>query len=173
MYRPREVFANGAYWNNEEDEFVELRNITGSPVTLSDPARLTNTWKLDRAVEFQFPQATTIPANGYLLVVNFNPATDPVQLGAFKTKYGIGGGVQILGPYKGNLANSDEAVALFLPDSPETSGSNAGQIPSSISVHSGSCGLPPSRTSPRCPASATGPPRRSRRRSRHRHDPSP
>jgi hypothetical protein len=129
MYRPREVFANGAYWNNEEDEFVELRNITGSPVTLSDPARLTNTWKLDRAVEFQFPQATTIPANGYLLVVNFNPTNDPVQLGAFKTKYGIGGGVQILGPYKGNLANSDEAVALFLPDSPETSGSNAGQIP--------------------------------------------
>lgn len=129
MYRPREVFANGAYWNNEEDEFIELRNITGSPVSLFDPARQTNTWRLGNAVQYQFPASTTLAANGYLLVVNFNPATDPVQLGAFRTKYGIPQAVPIFGPYSGNLANSTEAVSLYLPDAPETTGTGAGTIP--------------------------------------------
>ena len=61
--------------------------------------------------------------------MNFNPATNPSQLNAFRSKFGIGAGVPIFGPYQGNLANGDEAVALYMPDAPETSGSNAGQVP--------------------------------------------
>lgn len=129
MYHPRDVLANSAYWDNDEDEFIELRNISGSAVTLQHGTVPTNTWKLDKGVEFSFPQNTTIAAGGYLLVVGFNPVTNPAQLAAFRAKYGVGVGVQILGPYKGQLDNSGETVALYRPDNPETSGNNAGRVP--------------------------------------------
>jgi hypothetical protein len=129
MYRPPEVYVNGANWNNTEDEFVELRNISGDTVQLFDPARPTNTWKLDRAVEFSFPMNVSIPAGGYLLVVNFNPATDATQLAAFRSKYNLSPSVPLYGPYKGDLSNGDETVALYRPDVPETAGANAGQVP--------------------------------------------
>lgn len=129
MYRPLDVPANGAYWDNTEDEYIELRNITGAPVTLFDPARATNRWKLDNGVQFTFPPNTIIPANAYLLVVNFNPATDTAQLAAFRAKYGISAGVAIVGPYSGHLNNSGEKIELYLPDTPETTGGNAGELP--------------------------------------------
>ena len=129
MYRPQDVPANGAYWDDSEDEFIELRNITGAPVNLFDPARPTNTWKLEAGVEFRFAPNTTIAANGYLLLVNFNPATEAAQLAAFRAKYGVGAGVSIVGPYQGKLNNSGEKVALYRPDVPETTGGNAGEIP--------------------------------------------
>ncbi len=129
MYHPQDVLANGAYWDNSEDEFIELRNIGGGPVTLQHGTHATNAWKLDRAVEFSFPQNTTIAPGGYLLVVNFNPATEPAQLASFRSKYNVGVGVQILGPYKGQLDNSGETVALFRPDNPEPTGNNAGRVP--------------------------------------------
>jgi hypothetical protein len=122
MYHPQDVFANGAFWNNEEDEFIELRNISGSPVNLFDPAHATNTWKLDNAVEFTFPTNRTVPAGAYVLVVNFNPTTDVAQLAAFRAKYGVSASIPIYGPYKGNLANGDENVSLYRPDNPETNG---------------------------------------------------
>jgi len=129
MYHPPDVAANGAYWNNSEDEYVELKNVTGFPVNLYHATHTTNTWKLDNAVEFSFPPGTAIAANGYALVVNFNPATDPAQLAAFRAKYGVSAGTPIFGPYQGDLSNGDETVALYLPDTPETSGANAGEVP--------------------------------------------
>jgi len=129
MYRPPDVLANGAYWNNSEDEYIELKNVTGFPISLYHSVHTSNTWKLDQAVEFSFPPNTTIPANGYALVVNFNPATDLAQLAAFRAKYGVGAGVSIFGPYRGDLSNGDETVALYQPDNPETTGPDAGTVP--------------------------------------------
>lgn len=126
MYHPQDVLANGAYWDNNEDEYVELKNISGASVSLS---LSTNTWKLDKGVEFSFPPNTTLAAGAYLLVVNFNPTIDTAQLTAFRAKYGVSVGVQILGPYKGQLDNSGETVALYRPDNTETTGNNAGKVP--------------------------------------------
>src|SRR5690606_448152 len=75
---PEPPLLNGA--NNSRDEFVELRNLTGSPVPLYDPAHATNTWRLGDGVGFTFPQGTSLPANGYLLVVGFDPVADPAAL---------------------------------------------------------------------------------------------
>ena len=36
MYHPQDVFVNSAFWNNTEDEFIELHNITDSVVALYD-----------------------------------------------------------------------------------------------------------------------------------------
>jgi hypothetical protein len=129
MYRPPDVFTNAAYWNNSEDEYLELFNRSDAPVTLADPNYPTNTWKLDKAVEFTFPTNTTLAPGGYLLVVNFNPTRQPALLAAFVAKYNVPEGVSILGPYRGDLANGDERVALYLPDAPATVGADAGRVP--------------------------------------------
>lgn len=118
MYRPADVFANGAYWNNSVDEYIELQNLTASEIVLSDPAHPTNTWELNQGVEFHFVPGTSIPANGFLLVVNFNPVNNPAQLEAFRSKFGVPPGVSIVGPFQGSLNNSAEGVALYRPDAP-------------------------------------------------------
>lgn len=115
---------------NVRDEFIELRNLTGAMVPLYDPAHATNTWRLGDGVEFTFPQGIQLPANGYLLVVGFDPATDPVSLAAFRATYGLGVGMTILGPWSGRLDNAGERVSLFKPDPPQQAPSpDAGLVP--------------------------------------------
>ncbi len=72
-------------------EYIELRNLNGFTVDLSD-------WKITQGVDFTFPLGTAIPANGFV-VIAANPAL-------VQSTYGIGG---VLGPYTGRLSNfSDE-----------------------------------------------------------------
>lgn len=96
-----------------DDEFVELKNITASPVVLyySDPQEpdwTTNTWKIV-GVDFDFPPNISIPANGLLIVTAIDPAS-------FRTKYNVPSAVQILGPYTGSLQDSGELLELKKPD---------------------------------------------------------
>ena len=100
-------------------EFIELRNITGSAVPLYDPAFPTNVWRLKDAVSFNFPPNRSIPANGIIVVVSFNP-TDTVLSNAFRARYSVPAGTVILGPYNGKLDNSADSVELARPDSPQT-----------------------------------------------------
>ncbi|HEX5221315.1 MAG TPA: lamin tail domain-containing protein [Verrucomicrobiae bacterium] len=94
------------------DEFVELLNLTGSPVALYHATFPTNAWKLS-GVDFTFPTNVTLGANGTLLVVATNPA-------AFRAKYNVPTNVPIFGPYVGQLQNSGENVELQAPDNPNT-----------------------------------------------------
>jgi hypothetical protein len=96
------------------DEFIELRNLTGSEVPLFDPARPTNTWRLN-GLAFNFPTNTALAANGLLLIVGTEPA-------AFRSKYAVPGAVTILGPFTGNLQDSGERLELQRPDAPDTNG---------------------------------------------------
>src|SRR5206468_4168581 len=61
MYRPPDLPLGTNYYDNTEAEYIELKNITDAPVELYDPAFPANTWKLDQAVHFTFPQGTTLP----------------------------------------------------------------------------------------------------------------
>src|SRR6185503_3611773 len=83
------------------------------------PVNTTNTWRLRDAVDFDFPQGVSLPANGRLLLVSFDPASNPSQLTAFRTKYGIDNTIPIHGPYSGKLANNDDKVELYRPDNPD------------------------------------------------------
>lgn len=108
--------------DNTDHEFVELRNITNSPVALStyfpDPGA-THPWQLVGGVDFVFSLATSIPPKGYLLVVSFDPVADPVKLDDFRTTYGLDASIQIVGPYSGVLSNGGELVQLMKPDTPQ------------------------------------------------------
>ena len=96
------------------DEFVELHNITGSPVDLYDANFPTNGWKIN-GLNFTFPSNTTIAANGFLVLSSIDPAT-------FRAKYGVAPAVPILGPYAGQLQDSGEKLELQRPDTPNTNG---------------------------------------------------
>jgi len=100
-------------------EYLEIYNPTAQPVELWNS---TGSWRLTGGVDFTFPPGTTIPAGGYLLLVNFDP-TDPAALAAFKAAYALNDiAAQVLGPYDGNLSNRGERVAIEKPQSPEVQG---------------------------------------------------
>ena len=122
MYRPPEVFTNGGFYDNTEDEYIELHNISGAPVPLYDPSYPTHTWKFDQAVHYTFPAGVVIPADGRVLVANFDPTNDTTQLAAFRSKYSLAPATPIFGPYDGKLNNSDESLELKIPDQPGTNG---------------------------------------------------
>jgi hypothetical protein len=115
MYHPRDILVGTNAFDDSDNEFIELHNITGADVPLFDPAFPTNRWTLTDAVSFTFP-TNTIPAGGYLVVVSFNPATNTTALASFRTRYGLDTNVAIVGPYSGQLDNSDESVKLRKPD---------------------------------------------------------
>jgi hypothetical protein len=94
------------------DEFVELLNITASPVPLFPPAHPSNAWRI-AGVDFTFPTNVTLGANATLLVV----ATNPVS---FRAKYSVPTNVMIFGPYTGQLQDSGENLELQAPDNPNT-----------------------------------------------------
>jgi hypothetical protein len=122
MYHPPDVFLNNAWWNNSEDEYIELFNSSNAAISLFDTQHPTNRWKLSGGADFVFPTGASIPAGGYALIVNFDPTANATQLAAFKTKYNVPANVQIFGPYGGNLNNAGEKLKLSYPDAPLANG---------------------------------------------------
>lgn len=122
MYNP------GTFGTNTPavEEFIELRNLSNGVAPLYDPAAPTNRWQLANALTFTFPPNTTIPANGRLVVVPFNPATDTSALAMFQARYGSG--ASLVGPFSGALNNAGETIELWRPDAPQT-GDEAGFVP--------------------------------------------
>lgn len=94
-----------------QDEFIELKNISNTAVPLYDPARPASTWKLD-GVTFQFPQGTELPPNGRLVISETTPDL-------FRQRNNLPAGIQVFGPFTGNLQDNGELIELLRPDSPD------------------------------------------------------
>jgi len=105
MYHP----ASG----NSVLEFVEIFN--PGPTT----ENLTN-WKLTGDIDFTFPTNTLLSAGQTLAVLPFNPSlpANAATLTAFRTQYGIGTNVTLLGAYLGSLSDTAETLRLKRPDEP-------------------------------------------------------
>jgi hypothetical protein len=88
-----------------------------------------NTWRLNDAVEFTFPQGVSIPARGYIIVASIDVA-NTARLNSFRSRNGISASVPVYGPFSGNLDNTTEPVELMRPDNPEPAGPpNFGLVP--------------------------------------------
>ena len=123
-----EVMYNPPGVSNDVSEFVELRNVTASPLPLFDTNNPANTWRLRKGIDFNFPLNTTIPAGGYLVLVNFDPVNDPASLTTFTNAYGSA--MTLMGPYSGRLNNDGEDVEIQRPDAPQTvPGPDFGLVP--------------------------------------------
>ncbi|MCX8108414.1 MAG: lamin tail domain-containing protein, partial [Verrucomicrobiae bacterium] len=115
MYHPPDLFANGAWWDATEDEYIEVVNLANEPQPLFDTETLTNTWRLRGAVNFSFPQGLTMGAGERLLLVGFDPASDLTQTLELRRKYNVPISTRILGPWKGKLSNRGDTVDLVAP----------------------------------------------------------
>ena len=94
---------------NQNEEYIELYNITSESVTLYDYVEGAP-WKFTDGIDYTFPAGSPIvvPAHEYVLVVK-NPT-------AFTSRYGsMPGGVQVVGPYDGRLSNAGETLELGKP----------------------------------------------------------
>jgi len=100
-------------------EYIELCNRTAADVPLYDSSYPTNTWKLEGAVEFTFPQGLVL-SPGECLLITETPAA------AFTNYYTVPDGVIVLGPYDGQLDNSGEELKLTRPGNPEA---DTGEVP--------------------------------------------
>jgi hypothetical protein len=115
MYHPV-TLVGGVPTELAEEEFVELRNITGGPVPLFDWDFPTNTWRMRDGIDFTFPTSQTLAAGGCLLLVAFDPATNAGALASFRAKYAVPTNTPIFGPYSGHLNNAGETLELCRPD---------------------------------------------------------
>jgi hypothetical protein len=115
MYHPPDIISGTNFLDDSTNEFIELCNVTGGAVPLFDPATPANTWSLANGIDFAFPTNVTLAPSECVLVVNFNPTNTPM-LNAFRSRYAIGGGIRIFGPYSGKLDNSGETLELYKPD---------------------------------------------------------
>jgi len=100
-------------------EYIELYNLTDQPVPLYDPAHPTNTWRLE-GLDFAFPPGLVMSPRSHLVVVTFDPVTDPVSTAFFRRRYALPETVALCGPASGRLANEGERVSLLRPDTPQT-----------------------------------------------------
>jgi hypothetical protein len=105
MYQP----ASG----NSTLEFVEIFNPGPAPENLTN-------WKLTGDIDFTFPTDTLLPAGQTLAVLPFNPSLpgNAATLTAFRTHYGIGTNVTLLGAYLGALPDAGDTLRLQRPDEP-------------------------------------------------------
>ncbi len=132
MYHPPDIGTN----DNSLDEYIEVYNVTTNTVFLYDTNGLyydgsyhtnggyyadgrTNTWRFRGVVDFDFPTNQSLGPGRSLLMVNFDPVTNAVQLAAFKAKYNVPATVPLYGAYKGKLANNHGSVELYKPDPPQ------------------------------------------------------
>jgi len=106
-------------------EFIEIWNPTDQGVNLwetyiVDEAERDYPWTVEGcAFATGAAAGTSLAAGERLVVVPFDPDLEPDKLADFETRYNlVGSGVQIVGPYNGQLNDAGETVRLERPDQP-------------------------------------------------------
>ncbi len=123
MYHPLVLGTN----DSARDEFVELHNLGFATVPLYDAYHPTNGWRLRGGVDFDFNTSHSLPPGGFMVLVSFNPASDPAAVAAFRAAYGTN--ATLVGPYSGRLDNAGEPLELYAPDNPQTLPPDVGFAP--------------------------------------------
>ena len=98
-YHPRDPDGNGPL-SERDFEYVEIYNRTSQSLDLTG-------WRVAGASEdeqFVFPAGTVLAARQALVVVGFEPTSNPTLRGAFNLTFSVGGDVPVLGPLAAHAA---------------------------------------------------------------------
>ena len=98
-----------------EERFVEIKNITDSPVALFDTQAPTNAWRLE-GFGFVFPPGIVLPPKGLALVTT----ADAVYV---RNRYGISAAVGVFSAIGGTLSQGGELLELQRPEPSEVTAS--------------------------------------------------
>jgi hypothetical protein len=125
MYHPPDTWSSEMWVENTTDEYIELRNITDQPVplyctnfTTTNAWLVTNTWRLDTGVSFNFPTGLVLAPQGLAVIVRFDPRREPAALARFRERYSVPPGVPVLGSYGEQLSNFGQTLELYKPGQP-------------------------------------------------------
>jgi hypothetical protein len=99
---------------NDQGEYIELQNLSNSPVTLSDPANPASTWRLRGGIQYDFPPDTILAPHESIVVTPINPANQ-FFANQFRSRYGLTPDTRLFGPWTGTLANKGDSVELQRP----------------------------------------------------------
>ena len=111
-------------------EYIELRNISNRTVPLYHPQEQHNRWRLAGGVNMTLPGELTLRADGYLLLVGFDPVAEPAIASRFIENYDVPDDVPLVGPFGGRLSNGGETVSLLRPDNTQgIDQEDAGYVP--------------------------------------------
>ena len=101
-------------------EFIELRNggIVDAPMAVDYGSAGIFPWRVSGGPNFDFPPTAVVPAQGFALLVTFDPVVEPLMLAAFRSHYGLLPSIPILGPSGGRLDNYTDSINLRRPDEP-------------------------------------------------------
>ena len=91
-------------------EFIEVYNFTAQPVDLTG-------WRLRKGFDYDFVPGTILDGQSAMVIVSFDP-NDPAKLDAFRTTYGLGPEVVIVGNPNDTLSDTGERIQLQRPDTP-------------------------------------------------------
>ncbi len=86
-------------------EFVELHNVTDSPIALWNTAALTSTYQLDDAISYFFGPDDVVSPGGRIVIT----VDDPV---VFRAARDVPEDVPVVGPYTGGLNNAEDVLRL-------------------------------------------------------------
>ena len=93
-------------------EYVELFNPGPAIESLAN-------WRIRGGVDFDFSPSHSLNTGETILVVGFDPESDLISLTNFRSHYGIGTEVPLLGPWSdGPLRNDQGTIRLQRPDTP-------------------------------------------------------
>ena len=96
--------------SQEDLEFLELQNVSGAPLDVSD-------WQID-GFGVTFAGGTIIPTDGIVVLVRFDPAVELTKATAFRNTYGIDGTVTLIGPTTARLDDNGENLEVLRPQDP-------------------------------------------------------
>lgn len=94
------------------DEFVEVFNPGLKFVALADPSDPAIAWRIRGDVDFDFPPDMTLPPGGFVVLVGFDPASNPQLAASFRARWGFPSLEQLSGPYRKQLAHHGGTLAL-------------------------------------------------------------
>jgi hypothetical protein len=114
MYHPPDIELNSSFWNDSEDEYIELANRRSSTSPCLIPSAPTNTWKAFRKRRLLLSCEHIRPRQWLFACRKFRPRREFNPDASVQSEIRRREEVTV-GPYSGHLDNHNGRVALLFP----------------------------------------------------------